>query len=64
MIEQPRLPIACPWRKRGVGIVNVGVFNSGVLVKGLSGATYDYGAVPENVNKKVKCIEAICDAYQ
>lgn len=65
LIEQPALADCLPMaEKRGVGIVNVGVFNSGVLVKGLSGATYDYGAVPENVSKKVKCIEAICDAYQ
>lgn len=65
LIEQPALAHCLPMaKKRGVGIVNVGVFNSGVLVKGASDATYDYGAVPEKIRKKVERIEAICDVYQ
>lgn len=42
----------------------MGVFNSGVLVKGASAATYDYGRVPERIRRKVERIEAICDVYQ
>lgn len=64
LIEQPALADCLPLaEKKGVGIVNVGVFNSGVLAKGVTGATYDYGAVPEHVVEKVRAANAVCAAH-
>jgi len=48
--------------KRGVGIVAVGVYNSGILAKG-RGATYDYGAAPPEVIARVERLEAICTRH-
>ena len=51
--------------QRGVGVVAVGVFNSGILAKGTqSGATFDYEAAPENVLTKARAIEAVCSKHQ
>lgn len=62
LIEQPALADCLPIaQKKGVGIVNVGVFNSGVLAKGASSATYDYGAVPQHVIDKVQAVQKVCD---
>ncbi len=64
LIEQPALLDCFPMaRKQGVRIVNVGVFNSGVLAKGASKATYDYGAVPQSVAAKVRTVERICAQF-
>ncbi|WP_404402084.1 aldo/keto reductase [Pelagibacterium halotolerans] len=64
LIEQPAIADCFPMaHKKGVGIVNVGVFNSGVLAKGVSSATYDYGAVPRDVVEKVQAIENICNRF-
>ncbi|WP_417580769.1 aldo/keto reductase [Pelagibacterium sp.] len=64
LIEQPALADCLPLaEKKGVGIVNVGVFNSGVLAKGVSGATYDYGVVPQHVIDKVRAVQSICDSF-
>lgn len=64
LLEQPALDDCLPMAAdKGVGIVNVGVFNSGVLIKGVSGSTYDYGAVPREIAEKVQAIEKICDQF-
>ncbi|MAN77254.1 MAG: pyridoxal 4-dehydrogenase [Rhizobiales bacterium] len=64
LIEQPALADCLPMaEKKGVGIVNVGVFNSGVLAKGVSSATYDYGAVPQAVIEKVRSVERVCGSF-
>ncbi|WP_196260750.1 aldo/keto reductase [Pelagibacterium limicola] len=64
LIEQPALADCFPKaEEKGVGIVNVGVFNSGVLAKGVSGATYDYDTVPQHVIEKVQAVERICGAF-
>jgi D-threo-aldose 1-dehydrogenase len=64
LIEQPALLDCFPMaEKKGVGIVNVGVFNSGVLAKGAGGATYDYGAVPRSVADKVRTVQRICAQF-
>lgn len=65
LIEQPALADCLPLSEtKGVGIVNVGVFNSGVLAKGVAGATYDYGEIPAHVVEKVKAAQSVCDAYK
>lgn len=64
LIEQPALLDCFPMaEKKGVSIVNVGVFNSGVLAKGASNATYDYGAVPQDIVEKVQKVEQIASHF-
>lgn len=64
LIEQPAMNDCFPMaKKKGVGIVNVGVFNSGVLAKGASNASYDYGDVPQSVIDKVREVEDICERF-
>lgn len=61
LIEQPAMENCFPAAEsKNTRIVNVGVFNSGVLVKGVASATYDYGAVPPHVVEKVTTVERIC----
>jgi D-threo-aldose 1-dehydrogenase len=49
-------------RTRGVGIVNVGVFNSGILATSepREGAHYEYGPVPSTIQAKAHRLAAIC----
>lgn len=49
-------------QKQGIEIVVAGVFNSGILATGPSnsGATFDYGAPPDEVIARAKKIEEIC----
>ncbi|OAP38506.1 aldo/keto reductase [Sinorhizobium glycinis] len=51
---------------RNVSIIAGGIFNSGILASGTSGATatYDYGKVPAAVLDRVKSIEAVCEEYR
>ena len=51
--------------KRGVSVIAAGVFNSGILATGVRDkqVTYDYQSVPDNIIKKVKAIEAVCDKH-
>lgn len=45
--------------KRGVGIVAVGIYNSGILAKG-RGATYDYDSPPAEIAARVERLDAVC----
>lgn len=64
LIEQPAMEDCFPMaEKKGVGIVNVGVFNSGVLAKGPGQATYDYGDVPQAVIDKVEAVQKVCAGF-
>jgi D-threo-aldose 1-dehydrogenase len=50
-------------RRRGVGVVAAGVFNSGILATGTSGGGplhYDYEPAPDAIVRKVAAIEACC----
>lgn len=49
--------------EKGVGIVAVGVYNSGVLAKPGGQATYDYHDVPAEIAEKVRTVSAICDRF-
>jgi D-threo-aldose 1-dehydrogenase len=65
LLEQPALADFLPEaEKRGVGVVNVGVFNSGILVKPPGeGANYDYGAAPQEVIERARAIKSVCDDF-
>ena len=54
-------PIA---EKQNIGIILAGVFNSGILIKGVNeNSTYDYGNIPENIQKKYFEIDKICHEF-
>lgn len=62
LLEQPGLADFLPLaEKKGVGVVAVGIFNSGILVKPPeAGGNYDYGAAPPEVVEKARRIAAVC----
>ena len=54
-------PIA---EKQNIGIILAGVFNSGILVKGVNeNSTYDYGKIPEKIKKRYFEIDKICQEF-
>ncbi|MBS1165924.1 MAG: pld1 2 [Proteobacteria bacterium] len=62
LLEQPGLADFLPLaERRGVGVVAVGIFNSGILVKPPeAGGNYDYGAAPAEIVEKARRIAAVC----
>ena len=55
-------PIA---EKNNIGIILAGVFNSGILAKGVGeNITYFYDTIPDNIKDKYLKIEKICDKYK
>jgi D-threo-aldose 1-dehydrogenase len=54
------LPVA---EARGVSVVVGGVFNSGVLADPHRGATFDYGAVPEDALTRALRIQVLCEKH-
>ena len=62
LLEQPGLADFLPLaERRGVGVVAVGIFNSGILVKPpQAGGNYDYGAAPAEVVEKARRIATVC----
>ncbi len=65
LLEQGPLADLLPaCEQRGVALLLGGVFNSGILARGVKGdLKYDYGAAPAAVIERVARIEAVCDAY-
>ena len=56
------LPIAA---KKNIGIILAGVFNSGILAKGISDKiTYFYENIPEDIKIKYNKISKICEKYR
>ena len=54
-------PIA---KKNNIGIILAGVFNSGILAKGIGeNVTYNYDKIPENIKIMYNKILKICDKY-
>lgn len=47
-------------RERGVGVLNAGVFNSGVLVDPAPGATFDYEPAPPETLTRARAIADVC----
>ena len=55
------IPIA---EERNIGIILGGVFNSGILAKGIGeDITYFYQTIPDNIKKKYNEISIICERY-
>lgn len=63
LLEQPGLADFLPLaEQRGVGVVAVGIFNSGILVKPPeAGGNYDYGAAPTEILEKARRIARVCE---
>jgi len=66
LLEQPALDDLLPaCEQRGVSVLNVGVFNSGLLAVDRPDATspYEYGAVPPAVLDRARRIAAVCGRH-
>jgi D-threo-aldose 1-dehydrogenase len=62
LLEQEPLDRLFPdCAKRGVGIVNGGPLNSGILA---GGSTYNYSAAPPQIVEKVRRLEAVCKRHE
>ncbi|WP_448004086.1 aldo/keto reductase [Agromyces bauzanensis] len=63
LLEQPAFDELLPLcEERGVGVVAVGVFNSGLLATDApgEGARYDYGRVPADILERARRLAAVC----
>ena len=51
--------------ERGVGVINAGIFNSGLLARPRprSDATYDYGPVPADVLERTTRMAVVCEEF-
>ncbi|SIO17068.1 aldo/keto reductase [Agromyces cerinus] len=66
LLEQPALAELFPaCQERGVRIVDAAVFNSGLLATATPrrDATYDYGAVPDDVFQRAQALAATCAEF-
>ena len=66
LLEQPALDELLPaCERRGVSVLNVGVFNSGLLAVDRPDASrpYDYGAVPDGVLARAQRIAEVCGRH-
>lgn len=59
LLEQGALPLLDLCAEKGIGILAAGVYNSGILAKGV-GATYNYREAPPEIVEKTKALSAIC----
>ncbi|MCW6006370.1 aldo/keto reductase [Micromonospora sp. CPCC 205371] len=63
LLEQPALDALLPeCRRKGIAVVNVGVFNSGLLAvdRPHDGLHYEYGSAPSTVVEKARAIAEVC----
>jgi D-threo-aldose 1-dehydrogenase len=66
LLNQAAIPFYDACNRRGLGIVAAGVFNSGILAKGVGGKGfpyYDYGPAPQDVIDRVAAIEGHCAQF-
>uniref|UniRef100_UPI003F4922DB aldo/keto reductase n=1 Tax=Paenarthrobacter nicotinovorans TaxID=29320 RepID=UPI003F4922DB len=65
LLEQPRVPLLERCLERGTGIVNVGVFNSGLLARAevRDNAHYNYGQAPAGLVRRARQLAAICRKF-
>jgi D-threo-aldose 1-dehydrogenase len=66
LLEQPAAPELIPeCRKRGIGIVVAGAFNSGLLATSTPGpgARYEYGDAPAEVIEKAQRLAMVCGKH-
>jgi D-threo-aldose 1-dehydrogenase len=66
LLEQPALDALLPdCEKRGVSVLNVGVFNSGLLAKDWpeDDGHYEYGTAPAQTLERARGIASVCKEY-
>ncbi|MEO6531270.1 MAG: aldo/keto reductase [Specibacter sp.] len=66
LLEQPAAADLLPLcRERGVGVVNVGVYNSGLLARPVvpEHANYNYAPAPADILAKAKALAACCNEF-
>lgn len=66
LLEQPALAEVLPTcERRGISVLNAGVFNSGLLAVSAPGSdrTYEYAPVPPPVLERARAIAAVCDRH-
>ena len=66
LLEQPALDELLPaCEKHGVSVLNVGIFNSGLLARDWpeDGGKYEYGDAPADLVEKARKIAAVCREY-
>lgn len=66
LLEQPAAADLLPLcQDRGVGVVNVGVYNSGLLARPVvpDNANYNYAPAPADILAKAKALAACCDEF-
>ena len=66
LLEQPALVDLLPAAlERGVGVINVGVFNSGLLARPrpVHGARYNYAAAPTELIDRAQRIADVCERH-
>ncbi|AIY02886.1 aldo/keto reductase [Arthrobacter sp. PAMC 25486] len=66
LLEQPAAADLMPLcLERGVGIVNVGVYNSGLLARPVvpDDANYNYAPAPADILARAKALAACCDEF-
>lgn len=66
LLEQPALDTLLPdCEKRGVSVLNVGVFNSGLLAKDWpeDDGHYEYGTAPAELLERARGIATVCKEY-
>jgi len=50
--------------KKNIGIILAGVFNSGILAKGIGdNITYNYDKIPNHIREKYIIVSEVCDRY-
>ena len=51
--------------KKNIGIILAGVFNSGILAKGIgNNVTYNYDKIPNHIREKYIIVSEMCDRYK
>jgi D-threo-aldose 1-dehydrogenase len=65
LLEQKAEPFLAQCSAQGIGVVNAGIFNSGILATGTRGGTlhYDYGPAPDEVINRVAAMERCCEQF-
>jgi D-threo-aldose 1-dehydrogenase len=66
LLEQGALDVFFPLaRQKKIGVILAGVFNSGILIKGVGeNSTYDYKGIPDHIAKKYFEIDKICKEFE
>ena len=59
-----RTAISHAAKKQNIGIILAGVFNSGLLIKGVTkDSTYDYAKIPNHIIEKYNEINEVCNDF-